>query len=502
MAYVHRFVGNLKCKLHGQAKITGYLTQEELLQAETTLIRIAQQQAYPDEVMVLSRGNNHPRSTKEGLAKSSVLYSLTPFMDDIGIMRVDGRIRAAKHIYFEIKFPIILPKQHNITALLVDAYHRKFQHANSETVVNEMRQRYHVSCLRAVVRKIGNVCQFCKIQKAVPRIPRMAELPPARLASFTRPFTFVGLDLFGPLQVKVGRSNAKRWVALFTCLTIRAVHCEVVYSLSTDACMKSIRRFVCRRGAPSEIYSDNGTNFRGAERVLVKQIQQGLAATVTSTTTKFIPPSSPHMGGAWERMVRSVKQAMMGAYNSDRKLNDESLNTLIIEAEAIVNSRPLTYLPLDAEEDEALSPNHFLLGSSNGIRQPVAEPMGSSEAVKNSWNMIQHQLDSFWRRWIREMLPVLTKRTKWFGEEKMMETGDLVLIVEDNKRNDWTRGRVTEVIPGGDGRVRQAIVKTARGLLRRPASKLAILEVVGGKTGTGGQCYEGEDVAANTSMRR
>ncbi|KXJ74049.1 hypothetical protein RP20_CCG014482 [Aedes albopictus] len=203
------------------------------------------------------------------------------------------------------------------------------------------------------------------------------------------------------------------------------------------------------------------------------------------------------MGGAWERMVRSVKQAMIGAYRSDRKLDDESLLTFVIEAENIVNNRPLTYLPLDSAESEALTPNHFLLGSSSGVRQPGVDLNADPVTIRHSLNMIKLQLDRFWTRWVKEMLPTLTRRTKWFGEEKMIAVGDLVLIVDDGNRNSWTRGRVQEVIPGSDGRVRQALVKTARGCLRRPVAKLAILDVLdGSKTGTGGQHYGGEDVAA------
>ncbi|KXJ80917.1 hypothetical protein RP20_CCG022809 [Aedes albopictus] len=341
------------------------------------------------------------------------------------------------------------------------------------------------------------------MMKAVPRVPRMAPLPVARMASYTRPFTYTGIDFFGPLPVKVGRSTAKRWICLFTCLTIRAVHVEVAHSLSTSSCVKCIRRFVSRRGAPAEIYTDNGTNFQGAEHQLrdqLEEIRDDLAETFTNTETKwvFIPPSAPHMGGAWERMVRSIKIAMETAYNCDRKLDDEGLETLAVEAEGIVNSRPLTYLPLESAETEALTPNHFLLGSSRGVRQPAVPFSDPATAAKNSWNLIQHQLDIFWKRWVREYLPMLTKRMKWFGEAVPVAVGDLVLIVDGTRRNGWTRGRVKEVVVAEDGRIRQAIVQTARGVLRRPVSKLAVLEVeLGGKTGSGGQCYGGEDVAAS-----
>ncbi|XP_058839077.1 uncharacterized protein LOC131694616 [Topomyia yanbarensis] len=322
------------------------------------------------------------------------------------------------------------------------------------------------------------------------------------MASFVRPFTYVGIDFFGPLAVKVGRSNAKRWVAVFTCLTVRAVHVEVAHNLTTESCIKCIRRFICRRGSPAEIYSDNGTNFQGAARLLKEQIDL-LAVTFTGIDTKWIfnPPGTPHMGGAWERMVRSIKTAVELAYNNNRRLDDEALETFMVEAEAIVNSRSLTYLPLASEEHEALTPNHFLLGSSSGVRQPAMETTGSSKALRSSWDEIQHQLDVFWRRWTREYLPTLTKRPKWCGEAKPVTEGELVLVVGDGRRNEWTRGRIAQVIKGVDGRIRQAIVQTARGLVRRPVARLVVLEVDdGGKTGPGGQCYGGENVdTGNTS---
>ncbi|XP_058449316.1 uncharacterized protein LOC131429282 [Malaya genurostris] len=447
MVYVLRFIENLKRKKGSEEAIVGLLDTTEIQTAERKLIQLVQWQVFGDEMVVIRRNLQSPTGKREELEKSSNLYPLTPIMDEFGILRVDGRIGAARNVSMDVKFPVILPKEHKFTHLLIDSYHRKYRHANFETVVNEVRQVFYVPRLRAVVKKVIKICQWCRVQNTKPRIPRMAPLPAARLSSFCKPFTYVGLDFFGPLTVKIGRSTAKRWIALFTCLTLRAVHVEVAYSLSTDSCVKCVRRFVVRRGSPAEIYSDNGTNFQGAERLLKEQV-----AT-----------NSSHMGGAWERLVRSIETAMETTYNNDRKLDDEGLETMVVEAEGIVNSRPLTYLPLDAEESEALTPNHFLLGSSNGVRQPVVKPTDPIRSIMCSWDMIQLQLDRFWKRWTREYLPTLTRRTKWFGEVKPLAEGDLVFIVDESKRNNWIRGRVQELIKAGDGRVRQAVVKTARG---------------------------------------
>ncbi|XP_065081379.1 uncharacterized protein LOC135703953 [Ochlerotatus camptorhynchus] len=309
----------------------------------------------------------------------------------------------------------------------------------------------------------------------------MGLLPSARLSPSVRPFTYIGVDYFGPILVKVGRSSVKRWICLITCLTIRAVHVEVAFDLSTKSCIACLRRFVCRRGAPLEIYSDNGRNFSGADRVLrdqIQRIEQDAATTFTNAETKwlFIPPSAPHMGGSWERMVRSIKNTMTNL-PQDPKLDDDGLQTLVVEAEAIVNSRPLTYLPLDSAEQEALTPNHFIMGSSTGVKQPAMKIAETAETIRVSWDLIQQRIDYFWKRWIMEYLPTLTRRTKWFGETKPVECGDLVIVIDETRRNGWVRGRVLEVTKGRDGRVRQAMVQTPGGLFRRPVSKLTVLDV-------------------------
>ncbi|XP_062538038.1 uncharacterized protein LOC134206351 [Armigeres subalbatus] len=396
IAYVYRFINNIKKKLARQELFVGPLSSEELRKGESLLIRETQWQCFPDEMVILKSNQTKPPNERIYVGKSSALYQLSPILDEQGIIRMDSRIAEAPNVGKEMKFPVILPRSHKFTTLLLEYYHRKYRHGNTETVVNEVRQLYYVPRLRRAINSVAKACQWCRVYKSLPQIPRMAPLPLARMASFARPFTYTGLDFFGPLTVKVGRSSAKRWIAVFTCLTIRAVHIEVAHNLTTDSCVKCIRRFICRRGAPAEIYSDNGTNFVGAARLLKEQIED-LAVTFTGTTTNWVfnPPGTPHMGGAWERMVRSIKVAVETSYNNHRKLDDEALITFMVEAEAIVNTRPLTYLPLTSDESEALTPNHFLLGNSCAVRQPVVEATDAAQGIRSSWHQVQHQLDVF-----------------------------------------------------------------------------------------------------------
>lgn len=480
VAYVHRYMDNLRRVVTGVPRETGSnLGQEELQKAEVTLWKLAQLEAYPDEVAALKQ--NKEKGTKLSIESSSKLANLPPMIDDQDVLRVDGRLDAADCLTFDAKYPVILPREHRLTELVINWYHDKYRHANDETILNEIRQKFFVSKLRASLRKTKSRCMWCRVHKSIPVPPKMGPLPKVRLTPFVRAFTFVGIDYFGPYLVKVGRSVAKRWGVVFTCLTIRAIHIEVACSLSADSCKKAIRRFIARRGAPQEIYSDNGTNFIGVSRELAKElaeINSELGNSITDTYTKwrFNPPSAPHMGGCWERMVRSIKTALE-VIPIDRKLDDESLATMFLEAERMINSRPLTFVSLATSDDEAITPNHFLLLSSSGVQQPVKLPVDEKQALRSSWDMIQRTLDRMWRRWITEYLPTIARRTKWFKGVRTIKEGDLVVIADEKVRNRWLRGRVARVYPGKDGTIRKADVMTTGGILSRAVAKLALLDV-------------------------
>ncbi|KXJ69602.1 hypothetical protein RP20_CCG026464 [Aedes albopictus] len=475
-AYVLRAIRIMRRKIpSGEEK--SLLQSSEIQEAESTLLRQAQIQAYPDEIATMMKHAT--------IGKASPLYRLNPFLDEDGLIRMGSRIAAAPEASYSAKYPVILPKQHAITELITDSFHRRLLHGNNETVHNEMRQMFYVTGLRNLIKKVSRNCQRCKVKNATPRPPMMAPLPKVRLTPFVRAFTFVGVDYFGPIEVKVGRSVVKRWVSLFTCLTVRAIHLEVTHSLSTQSCVLAFRRFIARRGAPREVYSDNGTNFVGANRQLteeqiqIQQVNRECASTFTSanTTWHFNVPAAPHMGGPWERLVRSVKTAMKVISDSTQHPSDEILETILLEAEGVINSRPLTYVPLDDADDEALTPNHFLLYGSSGVKQPETIPVEGNVGLRDGYKQTQKIVDKFWQRWVHEYLPMLTRRTKWFEKVKPIEPGDLVIVIDEKTRNSWIRGRVIETTSGSDNQVRRARVLTANGIISRPAVKLAVLDV-------------------------
>lgn len=469
------------CVIQSLNTVSVPFKQEEYEVAEYTLFKMAQQQSYPDEISVLTKNQQLPIEEHITIDKHSPLYRIGPFLDEHDVLRIDGRTRASLYIPFDTRFPIILPKTHFITDRLLEHYHEQYGHANKETVVNELRQRFYIPTIRACVTKIMKMCQLCRVRKCQPLNPRMAPLPIERITPFIKPFSYIGIDYFGPIEVTVGRRVEKRWVVLFTCLTIRAVHLEVAFRLDKDSCIMAIRRFVLRRGPPITIFSDNGTNLKAASKELMEQIRRidiKCANVFTNARTRwsFNPPSAPHMGGIWERMVRSVKTTM-AALNPGKRLNDEILLTVIAEAEEIVNSRPLVYISQDAMNDEALTPNHFVRGSSSGLQDPCIAPTHPAEALRSSYKRSQYVADELWKRWLKEYLPSLNLRMKWLDDTKSMKVGNLVFIADDHNRNGWIRGKVDEIISGKDGRIRQAVVRTSNGVYRRPVSKLALIEI-------------------------
>lgn len=229
------------------------------------------------------------------------------------------------------------------------------------------------------------------------------------------------------------------------------------------------------------MYSDNGTNFVGAGRELkeeVKKLQQQElteAAEKEGFRWKFIPPGAPNMGGAWERMVRSVKTAL-AAVLGERSPPEEVLHTLITEVEHTLNSRPLTHLSAEPGEEEALTPNHFLIGRSCGAA--VLGRFDDADLVgRPSWKTAQRLADHFWSRWLKEYLPTLMPR-KVNGRKKMeFNKGDVVIIADSSlPRNTWPRGVIEETFQGPDQRTRIVNVRTQGGVMRRPTSRLILVD--------------------------
>jgi len=309
----------------------------------------------------------------------------------------------------------------------------------------------------------------------------MADLPSFRVRP-CRPFSNVGVDFAGPFQVKESRrKNAKAikgYLAVFVCTVIKSVHLEIVSDLSTDAFMASFNRFISRRGIPSNIYSDCGTNFQGANR----QLREILTTTASRQTTSlpckwhFNPPAAPHFGGIWEAAVKSAKYHLKRVIGA-QTFTFEEMSTLSTQIEAILNSRPLTVLSSDPNDLRPLTPGDFSIGQPL-VALPSPDLTSTPINRLTRWELIRQCTQSFWNRWSSEYLSSLQRRTKWTRQQPNVEVGDIVLINMPNKAPTyWPMGRVEEVHPGTDGIVRVATIQTADGIVKRPVVKLAVLPV-------------------------
>lgn len=266
----------------------------------------------------------------------------------------------------------------------------------------------------------------------------------------------------------------------------RAVHLELARSLETDDFMLVLMRFLNHRGHVKEIRSDNGTNFVGADKeireLIVAMKHSKLERELSQRGCNWVfhtppPPGASHMSGVWERLVRTVKRSLK-AILGNSPMNEEVLHTVFTEAERIANSRPLTLNPSSPGDNDHLTPSHFL-----NVRPSLNIPPNViDERVKFSrkrWRQAQLLADHYWKRWMKEYLPSLQERPKCPREQNNLKVGDLVLIADDNvNSNQWPLGRVVNVYPGVDNLVRSAELRAKGTTLKRPVTKLCLLEGV------------------------
>ncbi|KAK3734280.1 hypothetical protein QZH41_015132, partial [Actinostola sp. cb2023] len=374
------------------------ICQDDIERAKKRVAAIVQRKTYPDEVKYLSEGKR--------VKASSEIVRLKPVMKGDRVVRVGGRISMAP-ISEDAMNPMILPKEHHITTILIRHIHQRNGHCGVEQTLCILREQFWVVKARMAIKKVLGKCIPCRKRMAPKAQQEMASLPKIRLTPYEPPFTYAGVDYFGPLWVKRGRGRVmeKRWGAIFVCMNTRAVHLEVAKSLETDDFILVLMRFLNRRGHVKELRSDNGTNFVGAEREITESIKKmdhdklGRELIKRGCNWVFHPPGASHMSGVWERLVRTVKRSLK-AILGNSPMNDEVLSTVFTEAERIANSRPLTRNPLSPNDDDPLTPNHFL-----NIRPTANMPTEvydeTDKYSKRKWRQAQLLSDHYWKRWLK-----------------------------------------------------------------------------------------------------
>ncbi|XP_029160341.1 uncharacterized protein LOC114932346 [Nylanderia fulva] len=408
------------------------LHPDELDAALLQWLRIVQALHFPDEIAAATAGRPGP--------PRSSLIKLSPFLDDQGVLRVGGRLKHALLPYDE-KHPVIVPPASWMTRLLIESCHRRSLHGGVQMTLGLLRHRFWVPRGRTVIKQQLHRCVTCTRWRAATPQPPMGNLP-----------------------------------------RDRAIHLEVVSDYSSEAFIAALRRFVSRRGLCTDVYSDCGTTFVGADRTLRELFKASSseghhiarAANNQGIRWHFNPPAAPHFGGLWEAAVKSTKFHLRRVIG-ETTLTYEELSTLLTQIEACLNSRPLQALSDDPDDTSALTPGHFLIGAPL-LAVPEPSSTGQPASTLSRWRHLQLMRDHFWQRWSAEYVHGLNPRTKWVKSEAAPHVGDLCLIRSElTPPTRWPLARITRLHPGDDGIVRVVSVRTATSEFVRPLVKLVML---------------------------
>ena len=314
------------------------------------------------KLLYLSQVDSFPNDLLAAKGQKSGKLRLLPYSHFIGpdnLLRSQSLLRRLSGVGYDTKYPAILDGKHPFVKLMLIHLHQMYHHMGFDYVRAQVGHKYIILKIRSILRTIRYQCISCRKRDAVIVNPMMADLPKEKLGYLEPAFGNCGVDYFGSFFVSIQRSSEKRWVFLITCLITRAIHLEIVSSMDTSACVAGNERFIARRGMPNVIWSDNGTNFVGAEKefleVTCRWNDYAPAALVsTDIRWKFNPPSAPRQCGSWERMIRSCKRVFYSILGNLR-VTDETLNTTFCLVEQARISD-------DPNELEAVTPNQFLSG--------------------------------------------------------------------------------------------------------------------------------------------
>ncbi|XP_051277216.1 uncharacterized protein LOC127375251 [Dicentrarchus labrax] len=401
-----------------------------------------QQERYPSEFSNIQ--------SKSDIPKRNNIAKLRPVVDSCGLLRVGGRITQSG-LEINRTNPLIVPAQHHLTTLLVRHHHEQVKHQGRHFTEGAIRDAglWLVGgkrCIRGTLSR----CVTCRRLRGKQEHQLMADLPADRLQA-APPFTYVGLDVFGPWEVisrrtRGGQANSKR-------------------------------------GPAAQIRSDRGTNFTGASKELNLEDDADMQRYLQDQqcTWIFNPPHASHMGGAWERLIGVARRILDSMFLQQRfsSLTHEVLVTLMAEVCAVMNARPLLPVSTDPENPLILTPS-MLLTQKTGAPSSPPPDFGKAEIIRHQWKLVQYLAETFWHKWQREYLSTLQSRAKWQEKRPNLQEGDIILM-KDNAvpRNHWPMAVVIKTYPSRDNVVRTVDIRVVRQgtpkMYKRPVTELVLL---------------------------
>ena len=458
-----------------KSKLIVTFTNEEKDKAEFLLLSAIQSVHFEKEtISLIKHGVFSPNAIKELKVKGSSLTHLSPFIDENNVIRYGGRIRKSEHMSFNSKFPIILPnhKDENIRSL-IRHYHRHSAHKIHNNITNThylLKEKYFIQGGKTSVAFVIHRCVLCQRLAKNPPAQREGDLPCER-TDLVAPYSAVGIDVFGPFHLRhSSRGTQKRYVLMATCMATRAVALYPLKNMTTSAVVNALMRMNASFPGVKKIFSDNGSNFHGADR----EIRDALLAwnkdelnqelDKIGITWEFGPAYCGSAGGAWERLIGMTKRLIKSVIGT-KTIDSDDFDTLLAGAAAIMNRRPLMQVSSDVQEPLVLSPAHFLYPYvfTNSATSIIPPNSGDPETLKSGWKATQTLLDDFFRRFKSEYLQTLSKRRKTSSATAAPKIGDIVLLKDDQlAREEWKLCQVTEIINDDKTHARRFLVRDSR----------------------------------------
>lgn len=449
--------------------------------SELLILKVVQSETFQEEITCLKQ--------KQDIPKYSSILSLDPYVDSNGVLRVGGRL-SRSDLDYNKKHPVIVPGRSHVAKLLVSHYHDLVQHQGRLLTEGAIRDAgFWIIGGKRLISSFIFMCVTCKKLRGKFQSQKMSDLPSDRVI-VSPPFTYCGVDVFGPYNViarrtRGGQANSKRWAVLFTCLGIRAVHIEVIDEMSSSSFINAVRRFISIRGPVKQFRSDRGSNFVGATdhlQVDVINVEDDRSRSflgANSCQWVFNAPHSSHFGGSWERMIGIARRILESMLKSESHLTHDVLATLMAEVSAIINSRPIVSVSSDPDNPEILSPN-LLLTLKTPFELGSYDHLDIKDVYRARWRHVQYLADKFWSKWKNEYLNNLQKRRKWHFDENPIEVGNVVLLKDkEAHRNDWPLGLITRIFPSADKKIRKVEVKVIKDgkitFYTRPVVELVLL---------------------------
>ena len=375
---------------------------------------------------------------------------------------------------------------HHLTDLqhwLIENCHEETKHGLVGLTMGKVRERFWIVKLRSQVKSIIYHCRHCKkhhgkalTQKTTTPLPIYRTIP-------SRIFETTGLDFAGPFEYRVSKGEyGKAYLALFTCASSRAVYLDLLRSMEVTDFKRCFKEFVGRRGNPSLMVSDNAKTFESMSKWLKRIRNNADVNTLLAklgTEWKFNLSRSPWWGGLFERLVGMTKAVLYKSFGKAR-LSFDQLKEIVLEAEVILNNRPLGYLEDDIQLPP-LTPNMLIHGTNITLPEDIVDddPEYGEPIPARLARHLQRCKDALWKRWTSEYMRALRERHNCYqGDSPSLKVGDIVQVKEDKKnRGEWRLAVVVHVVKKGETVLGARLRMSNNKILERPLQHLYPLEL-------------------------